>query len=240
MSVAMAKLKIEMATKDPDPREMPSYGIPQAARYLRIPPATLTYWVKGKAYRTESGQRFAQPVIVLPDPDKPLLSFFNLVEAHILRALRKEQKIKLQHIRAAIDFVSAEFGGPHPLIQDRFKTDGARLFVDKLGKLVDVSGVRQRVMPEVMEHLERLEFADRVVARLYPFTRRNDSGPKTVFFDPRYSFGRLVVDRIFVPTSVIGDRYEAGESIDDLARDYGCEKLEIEEAIRCELSAKAA
>jgi uncharacterized protein (DUF433 family) len=42
-------------------------------------------------------------------------------------------------------------------------------------------------------------------------------------------------------TAVIADRYKAGESIADLAEDYGEDPLNIEEAVRCELQpAKAA
>lgn len=38
-----------------------------------------------------------------------------------------------------------------------------------------------------------------------------------------------------IPTAVIAERYKAGESIQDLAADYGRAPEEIEEAIRCEL-----
>jgi uncharacterized protein (DUF433 family) len=140
----------------------------------------------------------------------------------------------------AIDFVGKEFGLEHPLIEQKFKTDGARLFVDKLGTLIDATGFGQTVMPEMMGHLERLEFVDNFVGRLYPFTRRDENGPRTVFIDPRYSFGRPVLARINVPTAAIADRFDAGESIGDLALDYGCEGLDIEEAIRCEHVATAA
>lgn len=238
----MAKLKFDIAKQFNDPREMPAYSIPLAAHYLRVPVTTLRYWVLGQSYTTDRGRRKrAQPVIMLPDPARHLLSFFNLAEAHILRALRKEQKIQLPHIRWAIDFVAAKFGDAHPLLQDRFKTDGVRLFVEAIEqRLVDASDFGQMVMPELMDHLERLEFEDKVVSRLYPFTRRNGAGPRTVFIDPRYSFGRPVLAKIYVPTAVIVERYEAGESVGDLAKDYGCQGLEIEEAIRCELPAKAA
>lgn len=236
----MAKLRFDAAKKFDDPRDMPAYSIPVAAHYLRIPVTTLQYWVRGKRYSTDKGRKRAEPVLVLPDPGRPLLSFFNIAEAHILRALRKETRIQLPHIRRAIDFVAKRFAKPHPLLQYQFKTDGASLFVEEIGKLIDVSGFGQMVMPEMMEHLERLEFKDNLVTRLYPFTRQNDAGPKTIFIDPRYSFGRPVLARICVPTTVIAERYEAGESVGDLAQDYGCEALEIEEAIRCELSAKAA
>jgi uncharacterized protein (DUF433 family) len=236
----MATLKFDISKHFDDPREMPAYGILVAAHYLRVPSTTLRYWVLGKNYRTDQGTKRAQPVIMLPDAEKPLLSFFNLAEAHVLRALRKEQKIQLPHIRSALDYVAAKFGKKHPLLHHTFKTDGARLFVEELGKLVEASNIGQRVMPEIMDHLERLEFEQDVVARLYPFTRRDAPGPRAVFIDPRYAFGRPVLATISVPTEVIVDRYEAGESIADLAGDYGCERLEIEEAIRCNLADIAA
>jgi uncharacterized protein (DUF433 family) len=241
-SLLMAKLKFDVTRRFTDPREMPIYGIPQAAHYLRVPATTLRYWVLGKRYTTDKGRRrLAPPVINLPDAKRPLLSFFNLAEAHILRALRKEQKIQLPHIRWAIDFVAEKIGDLHPLVHDRFKTDGVRLFVEALEqKVVDASGFGQMVMPELMGHLERLEFENKTVSRLYPFTRRSGAGPRSVFIDARFSYGRPVLAKVCVPTDVIVDRYEAGESVDDLARDYGCETLEIEEAIRSELPAKAA
>ncbi|MEC4890474.1 MAG: hypothetical protein RI101_10480 [Nitrospira sp.] len=43
-----------------------------------------------------------------------------------------------------------------------------------------------------------------------------------------------------IPTDVIAKRYKAGESVDDLAVDHGRRRLEIEAAIRCELSVEAA
>ena len=43
-----------------------------------------------------------------------------------------------------------------------------------------------------------------------------------------------------IPTAIIAERYKAGESIDDLARDYDRERDEIPEAIRCELHLAAA
>ena len=38
-------------------------------------------------------------------------------------------------------------------------------------------------------------------------------------------------------TEVIAERYKAGESIEELARDYERKAEEIEEAVRCELQA---
>ena len=96
--------------------------------------------------------------------------------------------------------------------------------------------------------LQRVEWdKDGFVARLYPFTRsrrspaEETSQPRVVTMDPRVEFGRPILKVSAIPTAVIADRYKAGESIADLADDYGEDPLNIEEAVRCELQpAKAA
>jgi uncharacterized protein (DUF433 family) len=98
-------------------------------------------------------------------------------------------------------------------------------------------------MRELLEaHLRRIERDERGLAvRLFPFTRRRElDEPRVVVIDPRVSFGRPVLVGTGIPTSVIADRYKAGESMDQLADDYGRPRLEIEEAIRCELEVQAA
>lgn len=77
----------------PDARELPAYGITETAHYLRMPRATLRSWVVGRYYPTEAGRRFFAPVIGLPDKHRLLLSFMNLVEAHVLDATRREHEV---------------------------------------------------------------------------------------------------------------------------------------------------
>ncbi|MGH7140930.1 MAG: DUF433 domain-containing protein [Pirellulales bacterium] len=240
----MAKLSFnaEKIAEFTDAREIPAYSVPQAAHYLQIPAATLRSWVLGRDYPTGRGKKRFKPLINLPDKERPLLSFFNLAEAHVLSALRRDHSIRLQDIRMALNYIQNELGAAHPLLDYRFETNGVALFVTKLGKLVDASAAGQLVMREVLDaYLKRLEREDLVVARLYPFTRaRETDGPRSVFIDPRHSFGRPVLARARIATAVIAERYKAGESIDDLAEDYACERLEVEEALRCELSLEAA
>jgi len=77
--------------------------------------------------------------------------------------------------------------------------------------------------------------------RLYPFTStRHTDEPKLVVIDPHISFGRPVLVGTGIATAVIAERYKAGESVDELMDDYGRGRLEIEEAIRCELKLEAA
>jgi uncharacterized protein (DUF433 family) len=53
--------------------------------------------------------------------------------------------------------------------------------------------------------------------------------------DPRISFGRSVLAGTGVPTAMLAERCKAGESIDELAERCNCDRLQIEEGIRCEL-----
>jgi uncharacterized protein (DUF433 family) len=212
-----------------DPRELPAYSIAEAAHYLSMPESTLRSWVLGT--------RQFKPVIRLPRRDCNLLSFFNLAEAHVLRALRHRHGIYLPVIRKSLRYVQSKFGWDRPLIQQQFMTDGSVLLIEHLGRLIDASAKGQTIMREVLEaHLRRLEWEDGLVARLYPFTRANGlEAPASVVIDPRYSFGRPILRQSRIATAVIAGRYKAGESIDELADDYGCSRLEIEEGIRCEL-----
>lgn len=227
-----------------DPRTLPAYGIAEAAHYLRLPEATVSAWTRGQRYVTETGRRrvFA-PILTLPDPPRPLLSFMNLVEAHVLAALRREHRLSLQKVRKALLYLSRLIASEHPLAEQKFETDGVNLFVQHYGHLVNISQEGQLPIRTLLEaHLRRIERdATGIVARLYPFTRTRDlSAPRAVVIDPGVAFGRPVLTGTGIPTAVVAERYQAGESVDELAEDYGRDRGEIEEAIRCELALDAA
>lgn len=230
------------AYKGRDPRELPAYTVAEAAHYLLIPPATLRSWVWGRYYPTVSGRRFFQPVVTLPGK-KPSLSFVNLVEVHVLDALRRTHQVPLDRVRRALEYLKRHFPSEHPLAEQSFQTDGLDLFVQKYGQLINVSQEGQLEMREVIEaHLRRVERDQAGLAiRLYPFTRKRlAEEPRAVVIDPLISFGRPVLVGTGIATAVIAERYKAGESVDQLAADYGRNRLEIEEAIRCELALEAA
>jgi uncharacterized protein (DUF433 family) len=92
-------------------------------------------------------------------------------------------------------------------------------------------------MREIMAaYLKRIE-RDRegVPIRLFPFTRdRYAESPKIISIDPKIRFGKPCISGTRIPTSIISERYQAGDSIELLANDYGRNGEEIEEAIRYE------
>ena len=226
-----------------DSRNLPAYSIADAARYLTIPLPTLRSWLHGRYYPTTECKRYFQPLIERPNPQFPQLSFTNLVEAHVLRVIRQEHKIRLDKIRLTLDYLASVFGVPHPLAQVRFQTDGVDLFVEYLGNLIAASRDGQLVMREALQHLlRRVEWDSQgIAARLFPLTRLNAvEAPKVLAIDPLIAFGRPVLVDIGIPTAILGERYKAGDSIETLAFDYRCSHLQIEEAIRCEMALSVA
>ncbi len=98
--------EVSSAMKPParDLRNQPAYGPAEAARYLKLPAATLRSWTVGRDYPKGDATATFHPLIA-PASARPLqLSFYNLVEAHVLRALRTEHGVAIGELRKAIDY----------------------------------------------------------------------------------------------------------------------------------------
>lgn len=229
-----------------DPRQVPTYTLTEAAHYLGVPYATLRSWFMGMGYPSHTGRRPFVRLFAPANPARPQLSFINLLEAHVLDAIRRDYEIPLQKVRKALAYLNRRLHSPHPLVIHRFETDGVDLFVRELvkgGDLVSVTEGGQLALKEVLKHhLRRIEWDEKgAPVRLYPFTRKGlPDEPRAVMIDPSVSFGRPVLVGTGIPIEEVSDRYEAGETIIELARDYGREPTDIEEAIRCELRSRAA
>lgn len=221
-----------------DPREIPAYRFVDAAKYLNIALPTLRSWLKGYYYKVKGGRRLFKPVLALPDLKTPLLSYTNLVEAFVLSSLRRKHKIDLYKIRVAIRSLENEFDSRHPLAEHRFETNGIDIFVEEYGQLINVGQDGQLAMRQILHnYLTRVEHdpAGRA-ARLYPFIRLNGTEqPKNIVINPYVSFGKPVITGTGLPTRVVAERYKAGDSITQIACDYGRKEEEIDDAIRYEL-----
>jgi uncharacterized protein (DUF433 family) len=233
----------EVRAESEDRRLAPAYSVGEAAHYLqRMPEATLRSWVAGRYYPVAGRSKRSKPLIHLDDPKKQYLSFVNLVEAHVLAAIRRRHGVRLPKVRRALDYVEREFHVERPLIVQSFQTDGLDLFVERYGELINASREGQRAMKEILGvYLKRIEWdAKGLPIRLYPFTRDTQaeaaaaSAPRVVVMNPAVSFGRPVIAGTGIPVLSVYERYKAGDSVADLAQDFNLEISAIEEAIRCE------
>ncbi len=228
-----------------DPREIPLYGMSQAARYLKIPLKTLASWVRGRKYPVGKDGEHAtfEPVIKRPDPNSPLLSFMNLIEGHVLCGMRRIESVPFYVVRKALRTLESEYPSAHPLADHEFYVHGVDLFIKRLDEYIPVSG-RQWAIKEVLEtYLRRIDRGlDKTAIRLYPFIKREYSQdePKFVFIDPLVSFGRPVIVGTGVPTDIIAERFYAGDTWNVLAKDYDITPQQVQQALRYEAPVRRA
>ena len=219
-----------------DPRDIAAYGVAEAARYVKIPERTLRSWVVGRSYPQGSGRPFFPPLISVAESSPPQLSFNNLIEAHVLRALRTRHNISISAAREAIHFAEERYQINRLFLRPELRAGAGDLFLQRYGELVHLNMSGQLAIKEMLQaHLSRIEVDElSIPARFYPFS---GTGTKNIVIDPRISFGRPIIERRGISTAAIVDRVDAGESVEEIASDYGLTIEEVTEAIVYEQAA---
>jgi uncharacterized protein (DUF433 family) len=222
-----------------NPWDLPAYTIPMASRFVRLPVATLRSWVVGRSYATMEGAKHAAPLIHPPEgPHARFLSFTNLVEAHVLASMRRVHEIKMYKVRSAIAYVEREFDVKHALAREVFRTDGVDLFVERVGKLVNVSAEdRGQLRLALHASLKRVDYVGGIASQLYPLVRTAETvdQPKLIVIDPRMAFGRPVLRGTAIPVEEIAQRFQAGDSVEVLVEEFGVSKDLVDEALRAKI-----
>jgi uncharacterized protein (DUF433 family) len=216
--------------------DTPIYKLLEVARYLKTAPATLRSWVIGRSYPKSSGSGYFRPLIKSSDKKQNLLSFNNLIEAYVLRSLRQEHGVSIKAVRAALNYAQAEFNIPRLLLSRDLLTAAGDLFLQRYGELINLSRSGQLALRKMLEaHLRRIEWDRKLPVRIYPFI--DFDFKKQIAIDPCIKFGRPVIIRKAISTSIIIDRIDAGESLKAVADDYDLDMNEIEMAILYERAA---
>lgn len=220
-----------------DPRLAPAYTVAETARYLRIPLPTIRSWVIGRDYPRQSGTGRFRPVIVVPKDPGSRLSFRNFVELATLRALRTEHGLKLSAVREALQFAKKALGDEAPLAsRDLFASPG-ELFLDRYGQLISLNRAGQLGIRAMLQGLlMRIQWDSNQAVRFFPAVPSRPE-EKSVMLDPTIAFGKPVLARLGIKTSVIVDRINAGEETVAVAKDYGATDDEIIDAIAYERAA---
>ena len=206
---------------------LPAYMVSEAARYAKVSSQTVADWHR-------VGGRKA---VTLSLRDKRAsLSYMQLIEVAVVAAFR-EAGLPLDRIRIAREYVHKTLQSEHPFAEFRFKKEGRRLLLDYeqvegksgRGKFLDATQGGQLVWEQfVSPRLQEFVYEDGGVA-----IRWRVAGPKSpVVIDPQISFGAPTVDGI--PTWVIKGRWESGESIPDIASDFGIKRNDIRKALTFE------
>jgi uncharacterized protein (DUF433 family) len=223
-----------------DKFETPLYSVSEAARFLDVARSTFNRWAHGSVRRSADGLDVVdRPTVTavaggrVRDASVP---FVGLAEGLVLAAIRRAG-VPLQRIRPAIDVLQREIGLPHALASQRLYTDGAEVLYDfagesdrdDVGRLVVVrSG--QRVFSEVVQqYLRRIVFGDDGYAELLSLPSYSVA---TVIADPRRSFGQPIFQVGGARVEDAVGLFLAGESLPDVAAEFGVPEPELEDAIR--------
>jgi uncharacterized protein (DUF433 family) len=208
--------------------EEPSYGLSEAAVYLKIPYTTLRYWLTGFGKQS--------PIIQPVESAPTRLSFLNLLECHALAGMRKIYNLRLPKVRSALRKLSEQYPQQHPLVSEVFLTDRKDLFIERMGKIVNVSRQQDQLSLDFYRmHLERVETDSKGLFRFFPFVLEpRPAEPKIIEINPMVGFGKPVIAGTGISTAIIASRFNARESILSLAEEYGCTPQQIEESIRWE------
>ena len=198
----------------------------ETSQHLQIPRSTLDTWLHGKAA--------GAPLVHHIDPvrrGQPSVPFVAVAEAYVLRSLR-DLGLRMTEIREAAAAVRRAFDTPYGLVSKRIATDGVDIFIDHgLGDLRRARDGQTPIHEVVADYLRYLswdagdDFPSSLRLRQYP-----DTVP--VVIDPRFGHGLPVVASNRVPVKAVTDLWDAGESIDDIAYEYGMAAEEVEELCR--------
>ncbi len=233
----------ELTTIERTRFEVALYTVAEAARIVAVPAPTLASWAKGYARRPAARSVVAgEPVITwMPAAraSEPSIPFVGLAEALVLSAVRRSG-VPMQRIRPALAHLEREIGVEHALASRRLYTDGAEV-------LFDYGGTGDRVTDDVVRHLVVVRSGQRVFADVVQdYLRRIEYGDDgyaalirvpgyrqaQVVADPARSYGAPIFERGGGRVDDVLQRFWAGDSLDDLTREFGVPADQLEDVLR--------
>jgi uncharacterized protein (DUF433 family) len=221
----------------------PLYTVTQAARIVDVPSSTLATWAKGYVRRfPDRPDVSGYPIVTYVSPEYrhgPSIPFVGLTEATVLAAIRRSG-VPMQRIRPALAELQSRLGIEHALASKRLYTDGAELLFDyaeshagdeaRLARQLVVVRSGQRVFSEVIqEYLRRIEYAPDGYAKVIHVPAFREA---EVVADPERAFGAPIFERGGSRVDDVLHRFWAGESLSDLANEFGVPIGHIEDVVR--------
>lgn len=195
------------------------YPLNQAARLVGAEPRALRRWLRGYSRQHNGEHVRSEPLWTTQLKDEGLtedvIGFRDLLEARMVTAFVRHG-VDLRVIRATIDTASQLFSTGYPLTQQRFLTDGKRIFMEAIetatgeAKMIDVVK-KQFVFSDIIKPslYAGIEYGVDGAVRWFPFGKR-----KTIVLDPALQFGTPVLVHAGIPTDTIYASYlaEAGDT----------------------------
>lgn len=213
---------------------MPRYSFAEADHLANVSRGTARRWLSGYTYRRDS-HVIAVPSVTVKGMRPDAVSFLDLVEIAAIGGL-KAAGFSMAAIRSIVQNCQEILGVERPLTSLQFKVGGREIFVEREGVLVEV-GRRKRMQAwkEILEpFLTNLDYANDLAVRWWPLGK-----DAPIMLDPEYGYGLPVVVGSGVRTEIIRERSLAGDSNEQIARDFNLDPKEVERALQFELKLAA-
>lgn len=212
---------------------VPRYRLGQVAVLTAVPRSTLRTWTLREAAGAPLVHR-GEPVT----PRSESMPFIALAEATLLRGFRN-LGVSLAEIVRAVEVLRNELGDEYALATEWMATDGIHILFNGGEGWVQARD-RQAVIDTVIQpYLQYVAFDDRGLPSRYRPAGFAKHGAE-VIVDPRFGFGRPILERSKINVSVLYDLWQAGDDIGLIAKGYGIEPSEVETALRAQAELEAA
>lgn len=216
------------------------YTEASAARLLRVAPATLHYWLEGRA-EGANGKTY-KPVLREEPTGSNRVTWAEFIEAGLLRQYRRNHMVPMRELRSFIESLRQRLGVPYPLAHARPYGSGRKLVLEAQESsgleadfaLVAEVGGQYILTAAADEFYERVAWDGGMAARWRP-----DANPDSqVVIDPDVRFGAPSVHGI--STAILHEQASAGEDERDLADTYGLTLAHVRWALAYEMANSAA
>lgn len=206
------------------------FTLRETAGYLDVPKSNIQRWARPPEAK--------HPLITCfpPHGREATVPFIGFAEAFVLSSFRRAG-VPLQRIRPAVEVLEKEIGVDHALASKRLYTDGAEVLFDYANKrgerevmdLVVVRTQQRQFSGVVKDYLKRIHYggdgwADSVRLPTY--------GNAKVIVDPKVAFGLPIVSHGGARVEDLVDRFQAGDSVAEIATDFSVPPDEVEDVIR--------
>ncbi|MDX9860541.1 MAG: hypothetical protein RBS99_06445 [Rhodospirillales bacterium] len=209
------------------------YTVPMAARLIGANQTKLRSWIDGY------GHSDAKPIIHRQPPrmgGKTALGFLDLIEARFIRHFNTW--FSPQTIRRVATKLRARHDIEHPFaMNSRFRTDGKSIFMESTDdenerRVLNLMNDNFVMEPVIERSLFDSIFYVEDIARAWrPFFET----PR-VIVDPRFAFGRPVIDDIWIPTETLMNAFMIEGSAMAAAEEYDVDEDAIIQAVHFERS----
>jgi uncharacterized protein (DUF433 family) len=202
-------------TMDVDIYKEPMVSVHEAAQYLSIPASTLGAWRLNRSIHSVPAERHGWPT----------LPFAAVVEAFVLRALRNLKFTRRQILEAA-EGIRREYKDDFGLVRPNVGHDGVEIFIEVGPDLYRAKDSQQVIRQTVGDFTRWIEWTGDDPQRLKLAHFGN------VILDPRFGWGRPVVEDTKVPIDSILGLWRAGESLSTIAHEFEMKPRDVEHLIQ--------